>query len=221
MRAIDRLKRDHQILRAKLDVLEAALRMGPETWFVLQEVCYTLARQLQDHIRREEQLIATCSQAMSEQTLARLAVEHRDEPQLLRTINRLFVDDRGHAFAQVRSALTTVIGRLCHHMDEEEAELFPRLECVPDHPEEPAMIHAPLLQETMTVNHVLRQHPSAASVFRRLFISIPFEGCDCLDEVAWRHGMESRELLSQLEEALARGEPVDVETGSTGAPCSC
>jgi len=30
MNAIERLRRDHVILRAKLDVLESALRMGPE-----------------------------------------------------------------------------------------------------------------------------------------------------------------------------------------------
>lgn len=46
MEPIARLKRDHRILRSKFDVLESALRMGPETWFVLREVCYSLSRLL-------------------------------------------------------------------------------------------------------------------------------------------------------------------------------
>ena len=74
MRAIDRLRRDHQILRSKLDVLETALTMGPETWFVLREVCFTLARQLRDHMRREEELVMACRQALHPKVLAEIAV---------------------------------------------------------------------------------------------------------------------------------------------------
>mgnify|MGYP001573165055 FL=1 len=46
MNAIERLKRDHVLIRAKLSVVEGALQMGPEAWFVLRDVCYTLSRQL-------------------------------------------------------------------------------------------------------------------------------------------------------------------------------
>ena len=53
--------------------------------------------------------------------------------------------------------------------------------------------------ETMTVNRVVQEFPAARPVFERLFINIPVEGCTCLDAVAWRHGLESRELLEQLE----------------------
>ena len=53
MRTIERLRRDHEILRTKLDVLEGTLRMTPPTtWFILRELCYTLSRQLQGHVRR-------------------------------------------------------------------------------------------------------------------------------------------------------------------------
>jgi len=58
------------------------------------------------------------------------------------------------------------------------------------------------LDETMTVNWVLHEHPEAKPAFERLLIDLPFEGCDCLDEVAWRHGLESRELLEQLQRAI-------------------
>ncbi len=59
------------------------------------------------------------------------------------------------------------------------------------------------LEEVMTVNRVLQQYPATRSVFEQLFVNLPFEGADCLDEVAWRHGMEARELLGQLEQAIS------------------
>ena len=58
------------------------------------------------------------------------------------------------------------------------------------------------LSETMTVNRVLHAFPKTQRVFNRLFINVPLEGCTCLDEVAWRHGLDSRELLTSLEEAI-------------------
>ena len=64
-----------------------------------------------------------------------------------------------------------------------------------------AIVHAGL-REDMTVNQVLAKYPRARSVFSRLFVNIPFEGYDCLDEVAWRHGMESKDLLIWLGDVI-------------------
>ena len=101
MKAIDRLKRDHKILRTKLDLLEAALGMGPaSTWYILREICYTLSCQLQDHIRREEALVAECWKALSPEALAHMKVEHHDEPEMLRIIDDLFINEQGQAMAQ-------------------------------------------------------------------------------------------------------------------------
>ncbi len=58
------------------------------------------------------------------------------------------------------------------------------------------------LDDTMTVNRVLHEHPETKAVFDRLSISSPIEGCECLDEVAWYRGMESRELLEQLRRVI-------------------
>ena len=80
MNAIERLKRDHAILRSKLDILESALQFGPRMWFVLREVCFTLSRQLTDHIRREEELVARCRRSLSQRAALHITVEHRDEP---------------------------------------------------------------------------------------------------------------------------------------------
>jgi iron-sulfur cluster repair protein YtfE (RIC family) len=205
MKAIERLKRDHAILRSKLDVLEAGLRMGLDTWYVLREVCFTLARQVRNHMQREEDLVMACRKAMKPHMLAEMAVEHRDEPEHLRAINRLFVEAHGHTLERIRPTLTEVIQGLRRHMTEEERELFPILERElivrePAKAQTQQMAETPL-RECMTVNGVLHLYPSAKGVFERLFVNIPYEGCDCLDEVAWRRGMDVQELLEELAQA--------------------
>ena len=202
MHAVERLRRDHGILRAKLDVLEAALRMGSETWYVLREVCFTLARQLRDHIRREETLVAKCRKAMNPKVLAEVSFEHKDEPQFLRTLNRLFMNRSSRSFEQIGPPLTQLITGLRRHMDEEERELFPLLEHALAEQEVTAVC-APVptqrFEEAMTVNRAVQEYPVTRAVFDRLFISLPLEGYCCLDEVAWRHGLEFENLQQALE----------------------
>ena len=224
MKAIERLKQDHVILRSKLDVLDAGLRMGPETWYVLREVCFTLSRQLRNHMQREEDLVMACRRAMKPHVLAEIAVEHRDEPELLRTINRLFVEEHGHTLERIRPALTGVIRGLRRHMLAEERELFPVLarelagrESASAQPQQAA---GPRLHECMTVNSVLREYPATRVVFERLFVNIPHEGSDCLDEVAWRRGMESQELLDRLEQSVLPGSSAS-ELVREHAICAC
>ena len=53
MGATESLRREHQILRAKLKLLEAAMQMVPEASFVLREMSWSLARMLQQHIEHE------------------------------------------------------------------------------------------------------------------------------------------------------------------------
>ena len=207
MNAIERLRRDHRILRSKLDVLEAGLQMEGDTWYVLREVCFTLSRQLRDHIKREDDLVVACRKAMNPKILAEVVVEHKDEPAHLRTINRLFVSEAGHSLERIKPALTDVIHGLRHHMAEEEVELFPILERVLQEREAATPSVAPLtkhhVDEEMTINRIVQQFPTTKPVFERLFINVLMEGCTCLDEVAWRHGMEAKELLQRLEEAIA------------------
>jgi hypothetical protein len=180
--------------------------MGPETWFVLRDVCHTLSRQLQDHIKREEALVTAGKEALTDEALCHLTVEHKDEPALLRTINRLFIEEPGHSLASIKPALTRLIVGLRSHMDEEEVELFPVLERVLA-PREASLAREPQatlhVTEVMAVNRVLREFPATKRVFDSLFVNVPFEGCDCLDEVAWRRGMEAQDLISKLEAVIA------------------
>jgi hemerythrin-like domain-containing protein len=209
MRAVDRLRRDHEILRTKLDVLEATLRMTPPTtWFILRELCYTLSRQLQDHIRREEELVAACRNSLSSEVQTHVRLEHDEEPQLLRTVNHLFIEEGGKAIEQIRGVLGELIPRLRRHMDEEEAELFPAIEeMLGDQEESSAQASSPAvkLHEEMTVNHILHAYPQTKRLLERLFINVPYEGYDCLDEVAWRRGMDCGQLFLLLEEAISVG----------------
>jgi len=214
MNAVERLKRDHQILRAKLNVLETALTLGPESWYVLREVCFTLSRQLQDHMRREEELIARCRQTMSPHVLAEIALEHQDEPAHLRTINRLFITQVDYSLERIKPVLTEAIQGLRRHMAEEEAELFPILERELRDQEtvttQEAAMPTQHVDETMTVNRIVHDYPATQRTFRRLFINVPYEGCTCLDEVAWRHGMNTGELVKALERVItARGGAAD------------
>ncbi len=207
MNAINRLKRDDQIIRSELDVLETALGMGPDAWYVLREVCFTLARQLRDHMRREEELIAAYHRTQGvEPGLSGLSTEHHDEPEHLRTINRLFVSEPHHTLVRIAPALRGVISGLRHHMAKEEAELFPVLEQVlsgPTSGDAAPPVPFQRVHEAMTVNYMVHQFPVTRPVFERLFINVPYEGCSCLDEVAWRHGIESSDLLQMLEQAIA------------------
>ena len=209
MRAVDRLRRDHEILRTKLDVLEATLRMTPPTtWFILRELCYTLSRQLQDHIRREEELVTACRNSLSSEVQTHMQLEHDEEPQLLRTVNHLFIEEGGKAIEQIRGVLGELLPRLRRHMDDEEAELFPVIEEILGEQEEPKT-QEPLpsvsLREEMTVNHVLHTYPQTKTLLERLFINVPYKGYDCLDEVAWRRGMDCCQLLLLLEETITVG----------------
>ncbi|MBI4354518.1 MAG: hypothetical protein HY595_04710 [Candidatus Omnitrophica bacterium] len=60
----------------------------------------------------------------------------------------------------------------------------------------------PGLREDQSVNAVIQRYPHARFVFERLLINLRFEGQDCLDEVAWRRGMASSELIAHLEQVL-------------------
>lgn len=221
MRAIDRLKRDHTILRAKLSLLEAALRMEPETWFVLREMSRTLSRQLGDHIRREETLMTACQSVVSRDTLERLRSEHHDEPQRLRELHQLLAEPASHSSERLRGGLTAVIRALRRHMDEEETSLFPMLEqALEQTGGETAMtatVSSWVISEQTTVNHIRHEFPETEPVFENLFVNAAFEGYDCLDEVAWRHGMDVEELIGRLEEVRRAHDHITTCLGSPKA----
>ncbi len=211
MNAINRLKREHNVLRSKLNVLESTLDMGPEAWFVLREISFTLSKQLQVHTRREEALFASCRAAWSDERFGELLVHHTGGRDALDAINRFFMEQPQELLEKIRPTFKACVAGLRSEMDQQEVRLFPVIEdalvlgAIPwrkGHLVPPSGLH-----DTMTVQEVMGRYPSTQSVLEGLFINRRFEGYDCLDEVAWRHGMESQELLGLLEEEVARPAP--------------
>ena len=77
------------------------------------------------------------------------------------------------------------------------------------------------IDETMTVNRVIHDFPHTRPVLERLFIDMLTDGYTCLDEVAWRHGMEAKDLVARLERAIdvcgcAQHAPAGI---AVSAPC--
>lgn len=51
----------------------------------------------------------------------------------------------------------------------------------------------------MSPNAITHRYPAASSLFDQLHIDRQQEGCDSLDELAWRRGMNVAELLAELQ----------------------
>ncbi len=89
-------------------------------------------------------------------------------------------------------------------MTEEEHALFPRIEkALAEQASEAPKAPGSCLYESMTVNRVIHDFPKTRETLKELFVNIPIEGCHCLDEVAWRHGIGTSELLRMLEGAIS------------------
>ena len=107
----------------------------------------------------------------------------------------------------VVSRLSHLIDELREHFSEEERCMFP---CV-DHAEalRPEKAHAPepLITEGMSANAIVRTYPETARVFERHGICCGIDACDCLDELAWRHGEDVDALLRELRAVAQAHEP--------------
>lgn len=212
MDTLEQLQRDHELLRSKLNVLESANRVGAEAWFVLRQVCFSLLKQLQDHMRSEEEFVLACYEARldgDDQATLLGRCGHQEDRRRLQVIHWLLQREPTVVLSSVRFSLDLVIASLRRSIDEQESELFPRLGRAGASPAVPIRsphLSAGHLKNTMTLSEVVRRYPKTKHVFERVLISLPFEQYDCLDEVAWRHGLDSRELLTRLERAIAQGE---------------
>jgi iron-sulfur cluster repair protein YtfE (RIC family) len=213
MSDVEQLTRAHQRLRAKLDALEAAFAVGADAWFVIREMSFSLSKQLREHLRTEGRLVASCPQALERSVagkLARVALDHHEALQRLRVIREILKGEPCVSLDGIRPLVHAAAAVLRHSIARQEAELFPLLDraLVPREAasRRPGPRH---VTDTMTLAEVMRRYPKTKAVFARCSISLPFEQYDPLDEVAWRHGMESQELLARLEEAITKGDGVD------------
>lgn len=200
------LRKDHEVLRRKLETVEGALQVLPQAPHVLRELCFSLAKLLNEHIAREEQAVRPYRHRLSQMLQERTHHDHADQRLILRDLNALL--QQGHVpTSVVASRLSHLIDELREHFSEEERCVFP---CV-DHAEalRPKRAHAPepLITEGMSVNAIVRTYPETARVFAQHGIYCGVDACDCLDELAWRHGLDVAQLLPELRAAVQAPEP--------------
>ena len=218
MNAVNRLKREHGIFRSKLNVLESALHMGQDAWFVLRAECFSLAKQLERHALREEGLSTSCHAVPVSGWPPTSLADHAMESRQLAFINRFLIEQPSRLLKRIAPTIIRFVSGFRRRMDRQELIGFPMVveETLVLSKENQLLLKEERLpwdlSETMTVGEVVTRYPAAGLVLDRLFIDQRFERYDCLDEVAWRHGMESQELLAQLEGELARGGTPEVQT---------
>ncbi len=125
MGATESLRREHQILRAKLKLLAVAMQMGPDASFVLREMCWSLARMLDEHIQREAEVIRPYGNRIQTLLQERMVQDHADQRIVLRDVNTLLLGGIKAPISRVVPPLAHLIEELREHMNEEECELFP------------------------------------------------------------------------------------------------
>jgi len=203
---LGRMTRDHERLRPSVAVVQGALRLGGDTRWVLREVCYALWKQLDSHVRREDEAVRLGRQ-LGPEPIGPATWSHAGELSRLDLLNRQLKDAQPDLPAAITSRLQAITESILTQMADQDAVLLPWIgqaldeDDSDDQPSQPAG-----LRETMTVNELIRLHPGVQPVLTRLFVNIPLEGLDCLDEVAWRHGMTSEDLLERLEQGLRRAD---------------
>ena len=198
MESTHALRQDHIILRKKLEFLESALQVAPESRFVLREMCFSLQRMLQDHMAREADLF----QAASDQTFGQEpvhAIEHREPYSLLKTVNELLLSGMRASIPTVILWLSKVIESLRAQMAEQERETFPALdEAAAPREEQETML---TISSSMSVNEILQRYPQTEQLFEGLHVNRLQEGYKSVDEFAWYHGMDVSKFLEQLRQA--------------------
>ena len=122
------LKKDHEVLRRKLEFIETALQVAPQSVFVLRDMCHSLTNMLDAHIRREEQALAPYANRIRAILQYQAGEDHADQRTVLRDVNTMLL-------AGIKMPTSTVVDRLSHlieelreHMADEEQHLFPAID---------------------------------------------------------------------------------------------
>jgi len=215
MHVTDELRTDHQILRAKLRLLEAAMRVAPEAQFVLREMCWSLAQMLDDHIKHEIEVLQPYRNRIQALTQEHMAQEHADQQVTLQDVNALLLRGLHTPMSKVVPPLAQLIEELRKHMDQEEREVFPLVDQIAAEESRRAPTQADLLliTEAMTVNHILHVHPKARGIFRAFKVDCECDGLHCLDELYWRRGIDVAALLRRLNQPGTEPEAIESNAG--------
>lgn len=206
------LKKDHEILRRKLDFLETAMQVAPQSAFVLRDMCHSLTKMLDAHIHREEEALAPHTNRIRALLRYHAGQDHADQQTVLRDINTMLL-------AGIKMPTSTVVNRLSHliqelreHMADEEEHLFPAVDSAEQEQPKTGEALQPMITEQMSANAVMKAFPATRAVFEKHGIRCGCEGCECLDELAWRRGLDAKAFVEELQHAeeAALQEPAGV-----------
>jgi hypothetical protein len=189
MIAMARLRREHDLLRSKAQAVASLFAEGQESGPLVGQLCHALMVELRSHVRREDALAALAPED---------AVSHQGALQALESLVKALVTRRLFAAPQARPLFEVFHRTLQHTMDQQEAQLFPALE------ERlrsggPVEVPAPELavDDRMSLNSFIHLYPWTKPAFEQI-LSLPAEGCDSLEEIAWRRGTDPQALIAQL-----------------------
>jgi hemerythrin-like domain-containing protein len=128
MKPSDELRYDHDVLRAKLSVLEEHLPSGHEGVFTLSRLTDSLASCLRSHTEREECLLATLAWQHGEppgESLQHLHDEHENQRARLAILHELLTQPEPASDEQVATQALYLVRDLREHMAQEEERCFP------------------------------------------------------------------------------------------------
>ena len=231
MRPTAELRNDHEVLRAKLELLEGLLPLVGTTQFPVRDLVHSIARRLRCHTEKEEVLLEALNAAQQVGVwpiTAHLGDEHRDQEQSLAMLQQLLMRGPRCPVDAVMAYGGHFVDELREHMAHEEARIFPAAERLVSEAQRERIVHrmrqiaqryypegephlpgprpasCPITQE-MTVNHVLRAHPHARPTLESFGVECGEDGCCCLDELYWKRGVELDDLLRALNHATCHG----------------
>ena len=133
MKPSDGLRYDHDVLRAKLALLETYLPCGHACGCTLSRLADSLASCLRSHTEREERLLSARAWrhgAPTGASLQRLHDEHENHRTRLAILHELLVQPGPAADAQVAAQASSLVRDLREHMAKEE-RLFPLMDQEP------------------------------------------------------------------------------------------
>jgi len=196
MDGFEALRQDHALLRQKLLLLESALNVAPDARFALRDMCFSLQRSLHEHVEREARVLKSTLIAQSSKQESTKG--HASVVRTLNMANRLLLGDTTSPISEITLRLHQAVNELHRQMQAQEQTLFASLA----HRKRSSRpkVSVPI-SGAMSMNEVLARYPQTAPFFRQAGISRTWEGHECLDELAWRHGLGVTQLIGQLQHA--------------------
>ena len=126
MDAVHALRNEHETLRQQLDLLELELRHSSELGRPIQELCHSIRRLLDAHVREEEPVVSPYTHRIVR--ALRQRVDHADEQALLSGVDATLSAHIELPASVIVQRLDRAMGALRTHMAIEEREVFPVVE---------------------------------------------------------------------------------------------